>query len=71
MGFSLRNEPLIDRTLNSQKYPRPAKAFRVKYNITKYSYSSIKIDQLKMTGEMYRPFKGFRANSKGDVDCRW
>ena len=43
----------------------------MKYNIAKYSYSSIKIDQLRMTGEMYKPFKGFRANSKGDVDWRW
>ena len=58
-------------TSNSKKYPRPATAFRVKYDITKYSYSSIKIDQLRMSGETYKPFKGFRANSKGDVDWRW
>jgi len=57
--------------LSSQKYLRPARAFGVKYNIGKYSYSSIKIDQLRMSGEMYKPFKGFRANSKGDVDWRW
>lgn len=57
--------------VSSNKYPRPATAFRVKYDITKYSYSSIKIDQLRMSGETYKPFKGFRANSKGDVDWRW
>ncbi|KAF9779540.1 clathrin adaptor mu subunit [Thelephora terrestris] len=56
---------------SSKKYPRPAAAFRVKYDIAKYSYSSIKIDQLRMSGETYKPFKGFRANSKGDVDWRW
>jgi len=67
---SLRSS-FTNRRSNSQKYPRPATAFRVKYDITKYSYSSIKIDQLRMTGEMYKPFKGFRANSKGDVDWRW
>lgn len=61
----------INRTSNSKKYPRPATAFRIKYGITKYCYSSIKIDQLRMTGETYKPFKGFRANSKGDVDWRW
>jgi AP-3 complex subunit mu len=38
------------------------------YDITKYSYSSMKIDQLRVTGEMYRPFKGFRASSEGDGD---
>jgi len=43
----------------------------VRYDIAKYSHSSIKIDQLKMTGETYKPFKGFRANSRGDVDWRW
>ena len=46
-------------------------AFRVKYNITKYNYSSIKIDQLRMTGGMYKPFDGSWANSKRDVDWRW
>ena len=70
LGFSLRSL-LTNRTSNSRKYPRPATAFRVKYDITKYSYSSMKIDQLRVTGEMYKPFKGFRANSKGDVDWRW
>jgi len=57
----------------AKKYPRPKTALkaRVKYDITKYSYSSIKIDQLRMTGEMYKPFEGFWTNSKGDMGWRW
>ena len=71
--FSLfaAHQSITNWASNSQKYPRPAKAFRIKYDIRKYSYSLIEIDQLKMTGETYKPFKGIRANSKGDVDWRW
>jgi len=46
-------------------------AFRVKYNMTKCGYSSIEIDQSGMTGEVYKPFKGFWVNSRGGVDRRW
>ena len=37
-------------------------------DIIKYCYLPMGFDQLRTTGEIYKPFKGLRANSKGDVD---
>lgn len=55
----------------SAKTPRVARAFRVKFEINSHTYSSLKVDQLKMTGEMYKPFKGVRGMSTGDIEWRW
>lgn len=34
-------------------------------------FSGLKVDQLKVTSEMYKPFKGVRVTSLGKVEWRW
>ena len=55
----------------SAKTPRPARSFRVRFDIMQHSFSALKIDQLKLTGEMYKPYKGMRPRSFGDIEWRW
>ncbi|GBE79230.1 clathrin adaptor mu subunit [Sparassis latifolia] len=56
---------------STAKLPRPARAFRVRFEILQHSFSAVKIDQLKLTGEVYKPYKGMRGKSAGDVEWRW
>ncbi|EIN10787.1 clathrin adaptor mu subunit [Punctularia strigosozonata HHB-11173 SS5] len=56
---------------SSAKYPRPARAFRVKFEILQHSFSALRVDQLRLTGETYKPYKGVRARSSGTVEWRW
>lgn len=44
---------------------------RARYEIVGYSYSSLKVDQLKVTSEIYKPYKGVRGNATGDIEWRW
>lgn len=53
------------------KFPRPSRAFRIRFDINQHSFSTLKVDQLKLTGEMYKPYKGVRGKSSGDVEWRW
>lgn len=53
------------------KNPRPSRAFRITFEIAQHSFSSLKVDQLKLSGEMYKPYKGVRGRSTGDVEWRW
>ena len=55
----------------SNKVPRPSRAFRVKFEVLQHTFSALKVDQLKLTGEMYKPYKGVRGRSMGDVEWRW
>ncbi|KAH8105513.1 clathrin adaptor mu subunit [Cristinia sonorae] len=64
-SFNLRG------TVLSQKYLRPSRAFRVTFDINQHNFSALKVEQLKMTGELYKPFKGVRGRSVGDVEWRW
>lgn len=34
-------------------------------------FSGLKVDQLKVTTEMYKPFKGVKVSSTGKVEWRW
>ncbi|KAJ3554797.1 hypothetical protein NM688_g2919 [Phlebia brevispora] len=45
-------------------------ASRVKFEILQYSFSSLKVDQLRLTGEIYKPYKGVRGRATGDVEWR-
>ncbi|KZT12616.1 clathrin adaptor mu subunit [Laetiporus sulphureus 93-53] len=56
---------------SSAKIPRPSRAFRIHFDITQHSFSALKIEQLKLTGEMYKPYKGMRGKSAGDIEWRW
>ncbi|KDR83498.1 hypothetical protein GALMADRAFT_261870 [Galerina marginata CBS 339.88] len=51
--------------------PRPSHAVQVRFEIQSYTFSSLKVDQLKITGENYKLYKGVRGRSLGDVEWRW
>ncbi|KAI0079752.1 clathrin adaptor mu subunit [Panus rudis PR-1116 ss-1] len=51
--------------------PRPSRAFRVTFEVANHTFSSLKVNQLKLSGEAYKPYKGVRGYSKGDVEWRW
>uniref|UniRef100_A0A8H7Y1W4 MHD domain-containing protein n=1 Tax=Psilocybe cubensis TaxID=181762 RepID=A0A8H7Y1W4_PSICU len=51
--------------------PRPSHALQVKFEIQSYTFSSLKVEQLKIIGETYKPYKGVRGRSIGDVEWRW
>ncbi|KAI0723502.1 clathrin adaptor mu subunit [Earliella scabrosa] len=51
--------------------PRPSRAFRVRFEIPQHNFSAIKIEQLKLTGEAYKPYKGMRGSSFGNIEWRW
>ncbi|KAI0092541.1 clathrin adaptor mu subunit [Irpex rosettiformis] len=55
----------------TSKNPRPSKAFRITFEIPQHSFSSLKVEQLKLTGEVYKPYKGVRVKSTGDLEWRW
>ncbi|KAI0334884.1 clathrin adaptor mu subunit [Cubamyces sp. BRFM 1775] len=56
---------------SSNEMPRPSRAFRVRFEIPQHNFSALKIEQLKLTGETYKPYKGMRGNSLGDIEWRW
>ncbi|EPQ59498.1 clathrin adaptor, mu subunit [Gloeophyllum trabeum ATCC 11539] len=51
--------------------PRAARAFRVRFAIQQHTFSALKIDQLRLTGEAYKPYKGVRGRSLVDLEWRW
>jgi len=56
---------------SSAKIARPAHALRIRFEINQHSFSALKVDQLRLTGELYKPYKGVRGRSFGDVEWRW
>jgi AP-3 complex subunit mu len=55
---------------NPQVTPVPARAVQVTYNVPRSTFSGLKIDQLRVTGEAYKPYKGVRGKSLGKVEWR-
>jgi len=57
----------------TKRVPRPSHAIRVRFDISSHTYSALKVDQLKVTNakENYKPYKGVRGRSSGDVEWRW
>jgi len=51
--------------------PRPSHALQVRFEIHSHTFSSLKVEQLKVTGESYKPYKGVRGHSIGNVEWRW
>ncbi|KJA24614.1 hypothetical protein HYPSUDRAFT_38679 [Hypholoma sublateritium FD-334 SS-4] len=51
--------------------PRPSHALQVQFDIQSYTFSSLKVEQLKITGETYKPYKGIRGRAIGNVEWRW
>ncbi|KAG6375102.1 Mu homology domain-containing protein [Boletus reticuloceps] len=53
------------------KFPRPAHAFQIHFEVPSYSFSSLKVDQVRLSGETYKIYKGVRAVSSGSIEWRW
>ncbi|KIJ70417.1 hypothetical protein HYDPIDRAFT_79040 [Hydnomerulius pinastri MD-312] len=51
--------------------PRPAHAFQIYFEVPTYSFSSLKIDQVRLSGETYKIYKGVRMQSRGSIEWRW
>ena len=61
------------RIPSSIPHPLASPSFNLSFAINHHSFSGLKVDQLKVTGDvMYKPFKGVRTTAKaGKVDVRW
>ncbi|KAJ4472058.1 Mu homology domain-containing protein [Lentinula aciculospora] len=57
----------------TNRVPRPSHAIRVRFDISSHTYSALKVGQLKVTDakENYKPYKGVRGRSSGEVEWRW
>jgi len=51
--------------------PRPSHALQIRFEIHSHTFSALKVEQLKVTGEVYKPYKGVRGRSLGNVEWRW
>ncbi|KAG1744172.1 clathrin adaptor mu subunit [Suillus occidentalis] len=50
------------------KAPRLAHAFEIRFEIPTYSFSSLKVDQLRLSSETYKMYKGVRMRSQGSIE---
>ncbi|KAF7984537.1 hypothetical protein HWV62_13719 [Athelia sp. TMB] len=57
--------------VSSAQTPRPSRALRLQFEIHAHTFSALKVEQLKVTGEAYKPYKGVRGRSLGDIEWRW
>lgn len=57
----------------SELHPGPSPSFQIEYTVQNHSYSGIRVDQLKVAGDvLYKPYKGVRSIAKaGKLDVRW
>ncbi|KAF9224333.1 clathrin adaptor mu subunit [Gyrodon lividus] len=53
------------------KVPRPAHAFQISFEVPTHSFSSLKVDQVRLSGETYKMFKGVRMRGCGSIEWRW
>ncbi|KAH7930265.1 clathrin adaptor, mu subunit [Leucogyrophana mollusca] len=56
---------------SKSKTPRPAHAVHIRFDIPAYNFSSLKVDQLRLSGENYKMYKGVRGRSLGSIEWRW
>ncbi|KAJ7283365.1 Mu homology domain-containing protein [Mycena rebaudengoi] len=56
---------------SSTSTARPAHALQIRFALSSYTFSALKVDQFKITGEVYKPYKGVRGRSTGDIEWRW
>ncbi|KAA1466028.1 clathrin adaptor mu subunit [Dentipellis sp. KUC8613] len=50
--------------------PRPSRSIQTTFALSTNLFSALKVDQLKLTGEAYKPYKGVRGRSEGQVEWR-
>jgi AP-3 complex subunit mu len=55
----------------SEAAPKPSRSFLVTFEILQHSLSMAKIDQLRVSGESYKPYKGVRSSVEGRIEYRW
>ncbi|KAH7888072.1 clathrin adaptor mu subunit [Phlebopus sp. FC_14] len=53
------------------KVPRPAHAFQIHFELPSHSFSPLKVDQVKLSSESYKMYKGVRMQSCGSIEWRW
>ncbi|KAJ7638440.1 Mu homology domain-containing protein [Roridomyces roridus] len=58
-------------SFSSSSVVRPAHALQVRFAVSSYTFSALKVDQLKVTGEVYKPYKGVRGRATGNIEWRW
>ncbi|KAJ6538962.1 Mu homology domain-containing protein [Mycena capillaripes] len=56
---------------SSNSGARPAHALQIRFALSSFTFSALKVDQLKVTGEVYKPYKGVRGRATGNVEWRW
>ncbi|KAI0314205.1 clathrin adaptor mu subunit [Amylostereum chailletii] len=55
---------------SSAARPRPSRSIQITFGLSSHLFSSLKVDQLKITGETYKPYKGVRGRSEGNIEWR-
>ncbi|KAE8541076.1 hypothetical protein D1P53_002430 [Cryptococcus gattii VGV] len=71
---STERSPTLTGTFTSTEVrPIISPSFDVDYTIQNYSYSNLRVNQLKVQGDvMYRPFKGVKMIGRaGKIEVRW
>ncbi|ETW84504.1 hypothetical protein HETIRDRAFT_103055 [Heterobasidion irregulare TC 32-1] len=56
--------------ISSSARPRPSRSIQTSFSLSSHLFSALKVDQLKVTGELYKPYKGVRGRSQGSVEWR-
>jgi AP-3 complex subunit mu len=54
----------------SREVLRPHRSVIIKFQLTSRSFSPLKVDQLKLSGESYKTYKGIRSSGRGVVEWR-
>lgn len=55
------------------QHPVPCPSFDVRFTVQNHTFTGLKVDQLKVTGDvLYKPYKGVRTIAKaGRMEVRW
>jgi hypothetical protein len=51
--------------------PRPSRSVMLSLRVPHVLFSNLKVDQLKVMTEMYKPYKGVRVTSVETIEWRW
>ncbi|KAI6004174.1 clathrin adaptor mu subunit [Pisolithus albus] len=68
---SLGSRILRGSWTSKAQVPRPAHAFQIRFELPSHSFSSLRIDQVRLSSELYKMYKGVRMQSCGSIEWRW
>lgn len=68
---SLGSRILRGSWTSKAQVPRPAHAFQIRFELPSHSFSSVRIDQVRLSSELYKMYKGVRVQSCGSIEWRW